>query len=153
MDGYLTKEDTMPTVKKQRKPAKLKFFESSEEVLAYVMREIVATLTDDLDEMKHNGEPADELRMLRHKIHDIKLIEPRLQVDTTDRREFQVRLQSDEFGEEVFNYRTLDGAQKGLRNLLVSIDSMSDGIERHLELVEVLECHEVRTFNKSEEAL
>jgi hypothetical protein len=58
-------------------------------------------------------------------------------------KEYRIRMTSDEYGEEVFNYSTLREARAGWKRLVKSCTDQQDGVGRHLELVDVLEQQEI----------
>jgi hypothetical protein len=55
--------------------------------------------------------------------------------------DFQVRMESDEYGEEVFNYPSRKEALQGFSRVTAQAreHSARDGVVRHLELLEVIE--------------
>jgi hypothetical protein len=64
------------------------------------------------------------------------------------RKDYQVRMESEEYGEEVFNYRTKREADRGFDRLCDEAREQKDGVERHIELIEVLRQESVDSPNK-----
>lgn len=64
----------------------LKFFDTEQDVLDYLTRELLATLRDDLT-FYAGPIDAETRRDLRAKIHDIELIEDRITVTPITRKE------------------------------------------------------------------
>lgn len=57
------------------KKPKLKFFDTTEEVLSYVTSELIATLRDDYESMEHDEDNAEDVKDLKAKVHDIEQTE------------------------------------------------------------------------------
>ena len=53
----------------------MKHFKDKEQVLSYIVSELIATLEDDIKNQKMNGEPEEDYRELIHKIDDIKEVQ------------------------------------------------------------------------------